>query len=319
MTQYTLKKTIRSLAIVTLAVAVLATTAIPAQACEFLDNLCPWNWGRSNECVATTYAPPFTPVAAPAVACCPTVSSYAVARTACYVPQTCYQTAYRTIPMTSYQAFNTCDPCTGCPVTTLRPVVTYRRAAQLVPYTTYRMVWQNTPSYTSCYGGCATGCATGCDTGCYSGCSTCTSGCDSGACGSGVVSSGCSSCAPTTTTTITPQAEPQPTFSTPSTNGSGAPNGSGNGGVWSEPANVQRPIETQIIKPSPEPDSSTSQGYQSKPFTVPQLVPAGRSASNVVRHVSYETVAPASTLVPMNTVSPTNSVVNDTNEWEAVR
>ena len=307
MTQLNLKKTARSVAIATLVLTVLASTAVTANACEFIDNLMPWNWCKSNEYAATTYAPPFTPVAAPATACCPAPTSYMTAR---YIPQTCYRTVYRTMPMTSCQAVNSCDPCTGCPVTTLRPVTAYRRVAQLVPYTTYRIAWQNNLCYTSCYSPCATGCYSGCsscDTGCsscVSGCSSCTSGCYSGACGTDVTSSGCSSCASGTTTTITPQPEAQPTYS----NGSQQPTLSPNGGAsW----NTRRPTESQGVKPSPQPDPTTRQDYQSKPFQIPQLVPAGRTASAPVRLVSYN--APQQVSRSMDV----SNAVEDTNEWQA--
>jgi hypothetical protein len=57
-----------------------------------------------------------------------------------YVPQTCYRTQCVTVPVTSYCPVTTCDPCTGCPVTTLRPVVNYVRQTRVVPFTTYRPV-----------------------------------------------------------------------------------------------------------------------------------------------------------------------------------
>lgn len=251
MTQQNMKKITKSLAMVLLVVTVLASTAVTASACEFLDNLCPWNWGRNNEYAATTYAPPFSPTSAPAVACCPTQNTYATARTACYMPQTCYRTVYRNMPVTSCQTVNGCDPCTGCPVTYYRPVTTYRRAAQLVPYTTYRMVWQNN---SSCY--------TGCNTSCYS-----------GGCGTGVATSNCNSCTSTTTTTVNPQ--PKPTYE--STN-SGTTRSS------------QKQIGTIEVSPVPVADPTTRRSYyENKSFKAPKLIPAGRPASYSVRHASYQT------------------------------
>src|SRR3569623_1595391 len=57
-----------------------------------------------------------------------------------YVPQTCYRTQYVTVPVTTYRPTTGCDPCTGCPITTMRPVVSYVQQARMVPYTTYRPV-----------------------------------------------------------------------------------------------------------------------------------------------------------------------------------
>lgn len=251
MTQRNMKIT-KSLMIIAVAVVILASTAVTASACEFLDNLCPWNWGRNNQYAATTYAPPFSPTSAPAVACCPTPSSYATARTACYMPQTSYRTVYRNMPVTNCQTVSGCDPCTGCPVTYYRPVTTYRRAAQLVPYTTYRMVWQNNSS-------------------CYTGCNT---GCNSGGCGTGVATSNCNSCTSTTTTTT-----PTPTPTYDSTN-SGT-----TGRVWSS----QKQIGTDEVSPVPVADpTSRRSNYENKPFQAPKLIPAGQPASYRVRHASYE-------------------------------
>jgi hypothetical protein len=57
-----------------------------------------------------------------------------------YVPQTCYRTQYVTVPVTTYRPAMGCDPCTGFPVTTMRPAISYVQQARLVPYTTYRAV-----------------------------------------------------------------------------------------------------------------------------------------------------------------------------------
>src|SRR3569623_2145101 len=55
-----------------------------------------------------------------------------------YVPQTCYRTQYVTVPVTTYRPTTGCDPCTGCPIPTMRPVVSYVQPARLVPSTTSR-------------------------------------------------------------------------------------------------------------------------------------------------------------------------------------
>lgn len=66
-----------------------------------------------------------------------------VTQTASYVPQTCYRTQYVNVPVTTYRPVVSRDPCTGCPVTCLRPTTSYVQQAQLVPYTTYRRVLSN--------------------------------------------------------------------------------------------------------------------------------------------------------------------------------
>ena len=57
-----------------------------------------------------------------------------------YVPQTCYRTVYRQVPVTVYRPTTTCDPCTGCPRTVMQPCTTVQHVAQRVPVTTYRQV-----------------------------------------------------------------------------------------------------------------------------------------------------------------------------------
>ena len=169
------------------AIVLIAPTA--SQACECLDRLMPWNWGRSNTPTAT-YAPAYT------------VQYPCATQTCNYVPQTSYRTVLRTVPTTVYRPVPYCDPCTGCATTTNRPITSYVRSAQLVPYTTYRPVWTS-----SCYTSCATPCATTCGTACGTSCGTATYS---------TPSSGCSSCAPApATTTITP-IPAQGTTTTPS-------------------------------------------------------------------------------------------------------
>ena len=57
-----------------------------------------------------------------------------------YVPQTCYRTVYRQVPVTVYRPVSTCDPCTGCRRTVMHPCTTVQHVAQRVPVTTYRQV-----------------------------------------------------------------------------------------------------------------------------------------------------------------------------------
>lgn len=66
--------------------------------------------------------------------------------TANYVPQTCYRTQYVNVPVTTYRPAVGTDPCTGCPVTCMRPTISYVQQARLVPYTTFRVVLSNATS-----------------------------------------------------------------------------------------------------------------------------------------------------------------------------
>jgi len=123
---------------------------------------------------SVAYAPAYSVAYAPAA--CPT-------QTCNYVPQTSYRTVYRNVPVTTYRALTGCDPCTGCAVTTYRPVTTWACQPALVPYTTYRLVCSN-PCDPCGYGG-------------YSGVSY------------GVPAASCPSCAPgTISTPLEPYAEP---------------------------------------------------------------------------------------------------------------
>ncbi|MHB1037850.1 MAG: hypothetical protein ACYC35_25925 [Pirellulales bacterium] len=140
----------------------------------------------------TTYMPPMF---APAPAC--TSCAMPAPQVCNYTPVTAYRTVYMPVPVTAYQPVSACDPCSGCPVTTLRPITTYVQQVRLVPYTTYRPVY-------------ASACASPCGSPCGIG------GCASGACGVAAPSylgaaPACSSCAPA--------AGPVPTYG-PSNGGS---------------------------------------------------------------------------------------------------
>lgn len=56
-----------------------------------------------------------------------------------YVPQTCYRVQYCPTPVTTYRPMTSCDPCTGCQTTCMRPVTQYVQQARYTPYTTYRI------------------------------------------------------------------------------------------------------------------------------------------------------------------------------------
>ncbi len=125
-------------------IAVLGiSTPAECKACGFLDCL----FGGGGR---TTYAPPYAPQTyAPAYN-----TGYAPyqPQTCQYVPQTCYRTVYRQVPVTTHQAVTRCNPLTGCPVTCYYPVTRWVRQARLVPYTTYRLVYSNPCNPCGSYG-----------------------------------------------------------------------------------------------------------------------------------------------------------------------
>jgi len=101
-------------------------------------------FGCFGGCGQTASRVAYAPILSPAA--CPT-------QTCNYVPQISYRTVYRSVPVTTYRAFSTCDPCTGCPVTTYRPVTTWACQRALVPYTTYRLVCSNPCDPCGSFGG----------------------------------------------------------------------------------------------------------------------------------------------------------------------
>lgn len=145
-----------------MAVVALMSTASQAGLCDTLFGWCGLCSKSQQQQVA--YMPPVAPACGP---CAPNVT---------YVPQTAYRTVYRRVPVTTYRPIAVTDACTGCATTALRPVVTYRRQPQLIPYRSYRLVYSN-PVRSAC-----------------NPCATCPSPCATGVCGS-ASSSGCTSCA----------------------------------------------------------------------------------------------------------------------------
>jgi len=141
----------RSITGMCLVVAIVLTAAAESQACEFLDRL----FGRwcGGWCGTQTQTTTFQPIYTPTTYSFPTVTSSTpvaaspasscVQQTCQYVPQTCYRTVYQRRPVVSYQPVVSTDACTGCAVTTYRPVTTWVNQARLVPYTTYRLVYSN--------------------------------------------------------------------------------------------------------------------------------------------------------------------------------
>jgi hypothetical protein len=103
------------------------------------------NWFGCGGCFGvnrTTYRPLFS-----GLGCCAAPACNPCATQTCnYVPQTCYRSQCVNVPVTTYRPVSSCDPCTGCPVTTLRPTTSFVQQVRYVPYTTYRPA-------------CTTGCA----------------------------------------------------------------------------------------------------------------------------------------------------------------
>ena len=62
-----------------------------------------------------------------------------------YVPQVSYRANYVSVPVTAYQPVTSCNPC-GAPVTSFVPVTQYRTQVQMVPYTSYRLVYSGAPA-----------------------------------------------------------------------------------------------------------------------------------------------------------------------------
>ncbi|OHB68169.1 MAG: hypothetical protein A2V70_19685 [Planctomycetes bacterium RBG_13_63_9] len=63
------------------------------------------------------------------------------------MPETCYRTAYRSVPVTTYRPVSSCGLCDlfccSPPTTTYRPVTSWTYQAYMVPYTTYRLVYSD--------------------------------------------------------------------------------------------------------------------------------------------------------------------------------
>ena len=132
-----------------------------------------------------------------------------------YVPQTCYRTEYCNVPVTTYRPVTTCDPCTGCTTTTMKPCTTYQRQARQVPYTSYRMVCETryTP-ITSCQPAMCAPCSNPCGMGACATGDCLTGNCATGNCATGNCATvsgtvGTQSAAPS----LPGQSTPQPTLS----------------------------------------------------------------------------------------------------------
>lgn len=96
-----------------------------------------------SRCCGATSTPTYANYVAPVNPCGRQVVNY--------IPQTCYETQYVTVPVTTYRPTVAYDACGGCPTTVMRPWVGVTRQARYFPYSSYRIV-VSPPSYSSYYG-----------------------------------------------------------------------------------------------------------------------------------------------------------------------
>ena len=257
----------------------------------------------------TTYAPPYQAQRVAYMPTCDPCNPCAAVPQVNYVPETRYRWRYSRIERTEYQPVAAADPCTGCPVTTYRPVTT----KSLLPwlhreaYTTYKAVPYGgaTPvSYmqpvTYSAGSCDP-CGTTCNP-CATGCSPCGTSC--GPCGVGSTmaapalgsSSGCSTCAPSTTTyTDSGYSSSQTTFQ--------------GGTDWKA---TEDPNTQKTLKVTPDAETQKSEEANTNTTGMPKLIipklPTDKTASlSRVRTVSYD--APALLTADGNLAQAATTVV----------
>lgn len=122
-------KRIRGLALIGgVAVATLSVPSESKAIFHWFGGCCGWGAGR------TTFMPTCNPCGV---------------QTAQYVPQTAYRQEVINVPVTTYRPTTSCDPCTGMPVTVMRPVTALQQQVRMVPYTTYRIVYTQQPVATA--------------------------------------------------------------------------------------------------------------------------------------------------------------------------
>ncbi len=203
-----------------------------------------------------------------------------------YVPEVKYRWKYSRIERTEYQPVASADPCTGCPVTTYRPVV----KKSLLP-------WLHREAYTTytpvAYGG-ATPVSFMQPTfqpSCSSPCDPCGSTCDP--CGGASMAapslnSGCSSCAPATTT-YTESAAADPGYPSSSQRTFQAGEATDWTPLESTPK-TERTLKPQTDPQADTPSSATTPNHEtSMPRLEIPVIPADKTASiSRVRTVSYE-------------------------------
>jgi len=134
-------------------VAVVNRTSYSPSLGGLFSGLCPWGNRREVAYAPVTVSNPCNSCA-PACDSCQTAYRPVVRQSCRLEPQTCYRTVYTQQAVTVSRPVTTVDPCTGCPVTVMRPSTVVQQVAQRVPYTTYRQVCspvcETTPSCTTC-------------------------------------------------------------------------------------------------------------------------------------------------------------------------
>jgi hypothetical protein len=253
---------------VVLAAAVLMAVAVfSPSVCQagLFDCLSP-----SSSAAPLTYAPPYEAQRVAYMPTCDPCSSYAAPQVN-YVPEVKYRWTYSRIARTEYQPVAAADPCSGCPVTSYRPVTT----KSLLPwlhreaYTTYKPVPYGAampvsymqPSYQA------------------SACNPCASTCDpcGGSMAAPSLNSGCTSCVAGTSD----PGYPEQTF----TSGEGQ---------WAPAEDSGTQLRN---KPIPDPETQkTDDPTNGQPTAMPRMVipqlQTDRTASlSRVRTISYD--APA--------------------------
>ena len=272
------------------AVAVMAALLVPS-ACQagLFDCFSP-------PAAPVTYAPPYQAQYTAYMPTCDPCNPCAAPQ-ASYVPEVRYRWRYSRIERTEYQPVASADPCTGCPVTSYRPIV----KKSLLPwlhreaYTTYQPV----P-----YGG-ATPVSYMQPTYQPSSCNPCDPcGCTCDPCGGASMaapslSSGCSSCA-SGTAAYSQSSSADPGYSSP-----------GQTTFQSDWAPVETGSSQRTLKPEADPTvESPSPETTNQPTAMPRMViptvPGDKTASiNQVHVVSYDepaVLAPSGNLYEAATV-----------------
>ena len=131
-----------------LAALFASSAASTAQAGPLYDWLWQHHYNKLMRCAPRSFA---APAQACAPACsqptCPTTCTQTCQRVVVnYVPYTAFRTNWEQVPVTQYRQTCSTDPCTGCPVTCMKPCTSYTWQMKRVPYTTYRPVYR-TESY----------------------------------------------------------------------------------------------------------------------------------------------------------------------------
>jgi hypothetical protein len=94
-------------------------------------SLTDWLFGTGHTTYAAPYCPP-TVYAPPAQSGCAPAPCAATCQTC--APATTYRIAYRPVPTVTYMPVTATDPCSGCAVTTYRPMRAWTYYGSLVPY-----------------------------------------------------------------------------------------------------------------------------------------------------------------------------------------